>query len=128
MQSKVNNGGMKRKQSEEKDDLNLFTLAQEYADEDKARALLESLLWPDGPTCPHCKANGSECKDVYKITPDAKSKTRKGVYCCAACRKQFTVTVGTVFESSHVPITKWVMAVFIMCSAKKSVSPNQLHR
>ena len=110
------------------DEINLSMLAQEYASEDKARGLMEKLLWPNGPTCPHCKTDKSECKDVYKITPDAKSKTRHGVYCCAACRKQFTVTVGTVFESSHVPITKWVMAIFILCSAKKSVSANQLHR
>lgn len=119
---------MKPLKPADKDELNLFTMAQKYANENTARELMEALLWPNGPTCPHCKAAGSECKDVYKITPDAKSKTRKGVYCCAACRKQFTVTVGTVFESSHVPLTKWVMAVFILCSAKKSVSANQLHR
>lgn len=110
------------------EELNLIKLAQEYSDDDKARELLEALRWPNGPTCPHCKAAGSECKDVYKITPDAKSKTRKGVYCCAACRKQFTVTVGSVFESSHLPISKWLMAMFIVCSSKKSVSAHQLHR
>jgi len=110
------------------EELNLITLAQEYSDEDKARELLESLRWPDGPTCPHCKIDGSMNRDVYKITPDAKSKTRKGVYCCAACRKQFTVTVGTVFEGSHIPINKWLMAMFIICSSKKAVSAHQLHR
>lgn len=112
------------------DELNLIKLAQEYADEDKARELLESLRWPDGPVCPHCLADRSECKDVYKLTPKPGSKApaRKGLYCCAACRKQFSVTVGTVFEGSHVPISKWLMAMFIICSSKKSISANQLHR
>lgn len=110
------------------EELNLIKLAQEYSDEDKARELLEQMRWPTGPVCPHCRTAKSQCNDVYKIVPDAKSKTRKGVYCCAACRKQFTVTVGTVFEGSHVPISKWLMAMFILCSSKKSISSNQLHR
>jgi transposase-like protein len=107
------------------DDLNLISLAQEYSDEDKARELLEKLLWPKGVICPHCKFN-----EVYKITAKTKSKepTRKGVYCCAACRKQFSVTVNTVFESSHIPISKLVQAIFIICSSKKSISAHQLHR
>lgn len=122
---------MKKKQPiQDADELNLIKLAQEYADEDKARTLLESLRWPDGPVCPHCLADRSECKDVYRLTPKPGSKApaRKGLYCCAACRKQFSVTVGTVFEGSHVPISKWLMAMFILCSSKKSISANQLHR
>ncbi len=91
--------------------MNLITLAQEYADEDKARGLLESLLWPDGAVCPHCK-NHKE-KPIYKLVPKAESKSpaRKGVHKCGACRKQFTVTVGTIFEDSHLPISKWLMAI-----------------
>jgi transposase-like protein len=58
----------------------------------------------------------------------SKSKVRKGVYKCGACRKQFTVTVGTIFEDSHIPISKWLMAFFIICSSKKSISANQLSR
>lgn len=114
----------------DKDELNLIELAQNYSDENKARELLESLRWPNGPVCPHCK-----CDDVYKLTPKPagpsrgkRRKMRQGLYCCAACRKQFTVTVGTVFESSHIPITKWMMAMFILCSSKKSISAHQLHR
>lgn len=110
------------------EELNLVKIAQEYSDDDKARALLESIRWPNGATCPHCKADGSDCKDVYKITPKPGSKTRKGLYKCAACRKQFTVTVGTIFEDSHLPIGKWMMAIFILFSSKKSISANQLHR
>jgi transposase-like protein len=112
------------------DELNLMTLAQEYSDEGKARELLESLRWPNGPVCPHCK-----CDDVYKLTPKPPKptrtkprKVREGLYCCAACREQFTVTVGTIFEGSHIPISKWVMAWFLMCSSKKSISAHQLHR
>jgi transposase-like protein len=109
----------------ELDELNLITLAQEYSDDDKSRRLLESLRWPNGVVCPHCQFN-----EVYKITPksDSKRPARKGLYKCAACRKQFTVTVGTIFEDSHIPIGKWLMAYFILCSSKKSISAHQLHR
>jgi transposase-like protein len=107
------------------EELTLVKLAQEYADEDKARALLESLLWPHGPICPRCQFT-----EVYKIMPRAGSKSpnRKGVYKCAACREYFTVTVGTILEDSHLPISKWLMAFFILCASKKSVSAHQLHR
>src|SRR5258708_27794909 len=107
------------------DELNLIKLAKEYSDEDKGRGLLETLRWPDGPVCPHCEHN-----EVYQITAKSGSNkpARKGLYCCAACRKQFTVTVGTIFEDSHLPICKWLMALFILCSSKKSVSAHQLHR
>ena len=111
----------------EPDELTLISLAQEYADDDKARELLERLRWPHGPVCPHCKNNGKE-KPISKITPKEGSKTRKGVHFCGACRKQFTVTVGTVFEGSHIPISKWLMAWFIICSSKKAVSSHQIHR
>jgi transposase-like protein len=116
------------KTTEEKDELNLITLAQEYSDEDKARGLLESILWPDGAVCPHCQ-NHKE-KPIYQLRPKAESKTpaRKGVHKCGACRKQFTVTVGTIFEDSHLPISKWLMAIFILCSSKKSISALQLSR
>src|SRR6266704_3515696 len=112
------------------EELNLIKLAQEYSDEDKARELLEALRWPNGVTCPHCRRAKTECKDVYRLAPKPTSKSpgRKGLFCCAACRKQFSVTVGTVFEGSHIPISKWLMAMFIVCSSKKSISALQLHR
>jgi transposase-like protein len=111
------------------EDLNLITLAQQYSDNDKARELLESLRWPNGPVCPHCQNDG-KAKTIYRLKPKATSKApaRKGVYKCGACRKQFTVTVGTVFESSHIPISKWMLAVLIRCSGKKSTSSHQMHR
>src|SRR5438874_10352752 len=97
------------------DEINLIRLARDYSDNDRARELLESLRWPKGPICPHCKA-----ADVYKLSAkaDSKSPVRKGVYKCAQCRKQFTVTVGTVFEDSHIPIATWLQAIFILCSSK----------
>ncbi|MGH7952078.1 MAG: IS1595 family transposase [Limisphaerales bacterium] len=108
------------------DDLNLVSLAKEYSNERKARKLFEQLRWPGGkPICPHCKFD-----EAYKLKskPDTKNKVRAGLYCCAACRKTFTATVGTSFEDSRVPISKWLMAIFIICSAKKSVSALQLSR
>jgi transposase-like protein len=113
----------------EPDEINLVSLAGQYSDEDKARALLESLRWPDGAVCPHCKNDG-KTKPNSKLTakPDSKRGVRKGVYFCGACRKQFTVKVGTIFEDSHIPISKWLMAYFILCSSKKSISAHQMHR
>jgi transposase-like protein len=88
--------------------------------EDEAREMLESIRWPDGAVCPHC-AN----KEAYKL---AGKSTRPGVYKCKACRKQFTVTVGTVFEGSRIKVADWLMAVYLMCSSKKGISAHQLHR
>lgn len=93
--------------------------------EESARAFLESTLWPNGPVCPHCKSS-----DAYKMTAKAESKRpgRKGLYRCNPCKRQFTVTVGTVFEGSHIPLHKWLMAVHFMTSSKKGMSAHQLHR
>lgn len=114
----------------EHDELNLVSMAREYADDNKARALLERLRWPDGISCPHCAKDGSDCKDIYTLTPKATSKSpgRKGLYKCAACRRQFTVTVGTIFEDSHIKIGTWLMAIFVLWGSKKSISAHQLHR
>lgn len=92
---------------------------------DQAREHLEQLRWPIGPVCPHC---GSITVYPLKAKPESKRPVRKGVYKCKDCRKQFTVTVGTLFEGSHVPLNKWLMAVSLMCSSKKGISAHQLHR
>lgn len=105
------------------DTINLTQLAKHFADEDKARKLFEQLRWKDGVSCPHCDAIGA-----YKITPKAGSKTRKGLWKCANCREQFSVTVGTIFESSRIPLHKWLLAIHLMCSSKKGMSAHQLHR
>ena len=107
-------------------DLNLSKLAKYFSDEDAARALLEEMRWgKDGAVCPHCGG-----ADPYKLTPKAISKKpgRKGLYKCKACRKQFTVTVGTIFEDSHIPISKWLLALHLLASSKKGISAHQLHR
>lgn len=91
--------------------------------EDEARDLLESIRWNGKPICPHCQS-----EEAYKLTPKPGSKTRKGLYKCKACRKQFTVTVGTIFEGSRIKIADWLMAVYLMSSSKKGISAHQLHR
>jgi transposase-like protein len=106
------------------DTLNLSKLAKYFSDEDAARDLLEEMRWgKDGAVCPKCGG-----ADPYKLTPRAGSKTRKGLYKCRACRKQFTVTVGTVFEDSHIPLSKWLLAIHLLASSKKGMSAHQLHR
>ena len=97
-------------------------------DEDKARAMLEKMRWPVGVACPRC---GS--MDVYKIEAKNGSKVRPGVYRCKDCRKlkksnQFTVTVGTIFEDSHIKLSLWLMAISLMCASKKGISAHQMHR
>src|SRR5262249_24148369 len=77
----------------------------EFLEEDAARSFLERLRGPDGPTCPHCGSLGA-----YRLKPKAASArpVRTGVLKCKACRRQFTVTVGTAFEGSHIPLNKWL--------------------
>ncbi len=93
-----------------------------YHDEDKARAHLEALLWPQGPVCPRCGVMGD------RITKLAGASTRPGVHKCKDCRKPFTVTVNTVMERSKVPLTKWLLAAQLMASSKKGFSALQLMR
>jgi len=91
--------------------------------EDQAREYLERLLWPYGPVCPHC----GTVDNAVKL---AGSVTRPGVYKCRekTCRKQFTVTVNTIFHRSHIPLRTWIMAFSILCGAKKGISALQLQR
>jgi transposase-like protein len=93
--------------------------APHFRDDQEARKALESLLWPDGPVCPHCGVIGH-----------AYATKRPGVYRCAEkeCRKDFTVTMKTVMERSKIALHKWLQAFHLMCSSKKGVSAHQLHR
>lgn len=93
-----------------------------FLDETAAREWLEARVWPQGPVCPHCGATG---KDVTKLEG---SKHRPGLFQCNQCREQFTVTVKTVFERSKIPLTKWLVALFLMTASKKGVSAHQVHR
>lgn len=96
--------------------------APQYKTPAAAREYLERLRWPKGPICPHC---GSVSKDHYELKGEAH---RAGLWKCKDCREQFTVTVGTVFERSKVPLNVWLQAVHLLCSSKKGMSSNQLHR
>jgi transposase-like protein len=98
--------------------MDVFSAAH-FQDDAEARKFLENLLWPDGPVCPHCGTFGR----AYKTK-------RVGVYRCAEkeCRKDFTVTMGTVMERSHIALHKWLQAFHLMTSSKKGVSAHQLHR
>jgi transposase-like protein len=107
------------------DTLNLATLGKHLSDADVAREFLEAMRWPNGPGCPRCGSN-----EAYRLTVRVESKrpVRKGVLKCKSCRKQFTVTVGTIFEDSHIPLNKWLLAIYLLCSSKKGMSAHQLHR
>jgi transposase-like protein len=103
-----------------------------FTDEAAAFAALEAIVWPNGPTCPHCGAT-----DRLNRLPVQRTKASKkhpqgkpvyGLWKCYHCRGQFTVRKNTVFEASHLELHKWFQAAFLMCSSKKGVSSNQLHR
>lgn len=93
-------------------------LAPRFIDPVAARKHLEALRWPDGPECPHC--------GLIKAT--AVSGGRDGLYQCNNCREQFTVTVGTVFERSKIPLNKWLLCNHLLCASKKGMSALQISR
>src|SRR6478752_5502970 len=95
-------------------------LAPHFNDADAARAHLEAKRWPDGPVCPHCGVIGEAKKLEQK--EGAKTHARKGTYQCNGCREQFSVTVGTIFEDSHVPLNKWLLAIHLLWASKKGMS------
>lgn len=92
-----------------------------FHDEDAARAHFEAIRWPDGRTCPHCGT-------VNNSTLLKGKSTRPGLYKCKGCRKPFTATMGTIYERSHIPLHKWLLATHLMVSSKKGISSLQLHR
>jgi transposase-like protein len=96
-------------------------LPKRFTDQTEARKHLEGLLWPGGPVCPHC---GS----VNDATALKGQSTRPGVYWCNACQKPFSVTVGSVYERSKVPLHTWLYATHLLCSSKKGISSQQLAR
>src|SRR6056297_2212590 len=101
-------------------------------DEAAAFAHVESIIWPEGPICPHCGV----VDRAYRLTgvrskPSKKNPEgveRHGLWKCRECRKQFTVRKGTIFEESHIPMHKWLQAIHLMVSSKKGISAHQLHR
>lgn len=97
-----------------------------FHDERKARSYFEAIRWPAGPVCPHC-GNADQAK-IYDIKPNTAHGVREGLYECKECKGQFTVTTGSVMESSHLPLTKWALACRLMASAKKGMSAHQVGR
>jgi transposase-like protein len=95
--------------------------APHFHDEGAAFAYVEKRVWPNGPVCPHCGG-------VERISKMQGKSTRQGLYKCYQCRKPFTVRMGTIFESSHVPLRIWLQAMYLIAGSKKGISSNQLHR
>jgi len=96
-----------------------------FTDETTAREALEAVVWPNGPACPHC---GNADQDKIAKVEGKKHSHRPGLYYCNECKGQFTATVGTVFERSKIPLTKWWLAMHLIGSSKKGISSHQLHR
>ncbi|CAM3169458.1 ISXO2-like transposase domain-containing protein [Sphingomonas antarctica] len=92
-----------------------------YTNEEAARAHFEAIRWADGRNCPHCGTVGNSTLLKGKTT-------RAGLYKCKDCRKPFTATMGTIYERSHIPLHKWLLATYLLCSSKKGMSAMQLHR
>ena len=92
--------------------------------DDECRAFLEQMRWPNGPRCPKCGV-----AKPYTITRKTRTKNAvRSLYKCRGCKKQFTATVGTIFEDSKIPLHKWFAAIFLMCASKKGISAHQIHR
>ncbi|MEA2978091.1 MAG: hypothetical protein QOF19_3611 [Alphaproteobacteria bacterium] len=96
--------------------------APHFHNEEAAFAYVEERLWPNGPVCPHCAAAGD------KIGRLAGKTTRPGLRKCYACRKPFTVRIGSIFEDSHLPLRLWLQAIHLLCASKKGISTRQLQR
>ncbi|HUJ31277.1 MAG TPA: IS1595 family transposase [Candidatus Acidoferrum sp.] len=96
--------------------MNLAEMIQDFADESKCRAYLESLRWPNGVACPRCKA-----EKIYRLE-------KRDQFLCASCEYQFSVTVDTIFHDTHLPLVTWFLATFLLCEAKKGMSACQIQR
>src|ERR1700730_10785027 len=96
--------------------------AAHFHSEEAAYEYIEARLWPDGPVCPHC---GATSEQVGRLRGNPNRLVLSSVH---ACRKPFTVKIGTVFESSHVPMRVWLQTIYLVCSSKKGISTRQLQR
>lgn len=97
--------------------------APQFQNEEAAFTYVESRLWPHGPTCPHC--GNADAKRIRKM--EGKT-TRLGLYKCNECRKPFTVRMGTIFKSSHLPLHLWLQVIHLMCASKKGIATRQIQR
>lgn len=111
--------------------LNISVIAKKFTNETAAYELLEEVRWPNGPECPHC----GSINRAYFIRPQSGRRLTKAghvsyrrLWKCAECKKQFSVLVGTIFHRSHVPLSKWLMALYMMSANKNGVAAFELHR
>lgn len=100
----------------------LIDLLKNLQSEEDCRLFLVNIRWHGVPVCPHC---GSKSEEHYKLT---NSGVFRGLYKCKDCRERFTVTVGTMFEGSHIPLQKWFIAIYVFLAHKKGISSTQLHK
>jgi transposase-like protein len=108
------------------EDLTLDEIQSRFATDEAARQYLEEIRWPNGVICPHCK-NADQSR-IWQLKSSSTAKIRAGLRQCAVCKKQFTVTVGTIFEDSHIPLRKWLVAWYLLCASKKGISSLQIKR
>ncbi len=105
--------------------LDLDILSPRFHSAEAAVEYLERLRWANGRACPHCGVCDSAEREHYRIK---RKGSKRKLWRCYSCRKQFTVTVGTIFEDSHIPLHKWLLAFYLLCSSKKGMSALQLQR
>jgi len=108
------------------EDLTLDEIQSRFSTDEAARRYLEEIRWGHGVVCPHCK--NTDQKRIWEIKASPTAEIRAGLRQCAECKKQFTVTVGTIFEDSHIPLRKWLIAWYLLCSSKKGISSLQIQR
>ena len=101
----------------------IFEHFKRFNTEERCIAHFEQIRWPGGLECPHCKGHR-----ISKFKADGKTGKERQLYECMDCSYQYTVTVGTIFHDSHLPLTKWFLAIYLICSSKKGISAAQLQR
>lgn len=107
-------------------DLTLIAVMQRLSTEEAARAYFERIRWPNGPECPHCGNADQAC--IWKRAANKETQVRPGLYKCGVCSRDFTVTMGTVMEDSHIPLNKWLIAFYMMAASKTQISALQIQR
>lgn len=108
------------------EDLSLPQIMKRFPDEESAIGYLEAIRWSNGPVCPHCQ--NADASKIWNLAANAEKKIRVGLKQCAECKKQFRVTVGTIYEDSHIPLNLWIIATYLLAGAKKGMSALQLQR
>ncbi len=103
--------------------MNLADVIRDFHDEETCVCFLETKRWPNGVKCVKCNS-----RKIMRITSKGKTGKPRFIYECSECQQQFSVKCGTLFHDSHVPLTKWFMAIAMICQAKKGISANQVGR